>query len=161
MMLPAPHLFVHGAHDRPAVYLGGDLYLLLASGQETGGAYAAFESIVPPGGGPPPHLHQREDEMFYVLEGEITFTQGPSTMLARPGTWVHAPRNLAHRFHNATSLPARMLIITMPAGLDEFFWQVGDPVTDRAAPIPPMSQAQLERLLALAPKFGIQIFPPG
>lgn len=161
MLTPTSAPFAYTTKGRPAIYIGGDLYTLLASGAETGGAYAAFEAIVPPGGGPPPHVHTREDEMFYVLEGEVTFTQGAQPIIAQPGTWVHAPRNLPHRFHNATTLPAKMLIIVLPAGLDEFFWQVGVPVVDRASPIPPMSQDQLDRLLAFAPQFGLQIFPPG
>jgi len=52
----------------------GDVYRFLATGEDTNGKYALWEAIVPPGGGPPPHVHSREEEGFYVLEGEITFT---------------------------------------------------------------------------------------
>ena len=54
----------------------GDVYRFLATGDETNGKYAMWEAIVPPGGGPPPHIHSREEESFYILEGEITFTVG-------------------------------------------------------------------------------------
>ncbi len=63
----------------------GDVYRFLATGAETGGAYASFEALVPPGGGPPPHVHTREAESFYVLEGEITFRAGDETMRAAAG----------------------------------------------------------------------------
>src|SRR5881394_1594984 len=51
----------------------GDVYRFLATGDDTNGKYALWEAIVPPGGGPPPHVHSREEEGFYILEGEITF----------------------------------------------------------------------------------------
>lgn len=54
----------------------GDVYRFLATGEETNGKYALFEALVGPGGGPPPHVHSREEEGFYVLEGEITFQVG-------------------------------------------------------------------------------------
>jgi len=50
----------------------GDVYRFLATGEDTNGKYALLEAIVPPGGGPPPHVHSREEEGFYILEGEIT-----------------------------------------------------------------------------------------
>ncbi len=51
----------------------GDVYRFLVTGAETNGQYAMWEALVPPGGGPPPHLHSREEESFYILEGEIRF----------------------------------------------------------------------------------------
>ena len=58
------------------ITLVGDVYRFLATGEDTNGKYALFEALVPPGGGPPPHVHSREEEGFYVLEGEITFSVG-------------------------------------------------------------------------------------
>ena len=49
----------------------GDVYRFLATGEDTNGKYALWEALVPPGGGPPPHVHSREEEGFYVLDGEI------------------------------------------------------------------------------------------
>ena len=63
----------------------GDVYRFLATGEDTNGKYALWEAIVPPGGGPPPHVHSREEEGFYVLEGEITFTSTASGSWRRPG----------------------------------------------------------------------------
>jgi mannose-6-phosphate isomerase-like protein (cupin superfamily) len=71
---------------------------------------------VPPGYGVPLHVHAAEDELFYVLEGEITLdsAEGPTT--AGPGTFVHLPRGVAHGFRNAGAQPARMLVVTTPGG---------------------------------------------
>ena len=60
----------------------GDVYRFLATGEETQGRYAILEAIVPPGGGPPPHVHSREEEGFYILEGEITFMVGAERIVA-------------------------------------------------------------------------------
>src|SRR5215475_11034088 len=66
----------------------GDVYRFLATGEETNGTYAIWESIVPPGGGPPPHVHSREEEGFYVLEGEILFTVNGERVVAAVGTFA-------------------------------------------------------------------------
>src|SRR3984893_1770104 len=64
----------------------GDIYRFLATGDDTNGKYALWEAIVLPGGGPPPHVHSREEEGFYILEGEITFTVGDKRVVATAGT---------------------------------------------------------------------------
>jgi mannose-6-phosphate isomerase-like protein (cupin superfamily) len=64
----------------------GDVYRFLATGDDTNGKYALWEAFVGPGGGPPPHVHSREEEGFYVLEGEITFTINGQRVVATAGT---------------------------------------------------------------------------
>ena len=63
----------------------GDVYRFLATGEDTNGKYALWEAVVPPGGGPPPHVHSREEEGFYILEGEITVQVGDERLVATPG----------------------------------------------------------------------------
>ena len=63
----------------------GDVYRFLATGDDTNGKYALWEAIVPPGGGPPPHVHSREEEGFYILEGEITLQIDDERSWRRPG----------------------------------------------------------------------------
>lgn len=60
-------------NEGQTVAIVGDVYRFMATGDDTDGRYAMFEAVVRPGGGPPPHIHSREEESFYVLEGEITF----------------------------------------------------------------------------------------
>lgn len=141
----------------PAYYVVGDLYTILTPGADTGGAFALIHAVVPPGGGPPPHVHRREDEAFYVLEGELTFHADGQSFTAGAGTWVTLAKNSVHRFHNDSAVPARMLILVTPAGLEKFFAEVGQPVTDRTATPPPVTHAAIERLLAVAPRYGIEI----
>jgi pyruvate dehydrogenase E2 component (dihydrolipoamide acetyltransferase) len=108
----------------------GDVYRFLAVGDETDGKYALWETVVPPGGGPPPHVHSREEEGFYVLEGEITFTVGDERIVATEGMFAHMPVGTPHSFKNEGDRPARMLISVAPAGLEQMFFEVGVPLAE-------------------------------
>lgn len=135
----------------------GDIYRFLATGAETGGAYASFEALVPPGGGPPPHVHTREAESFYVVEGELTFRAGDETVRAGAGTFVHLPSGLAHAFKNESGEQARVIITVTPAGLEEMFFEVGTELAEGTTTALPPTHEEIERLLAAAPRYGIQI----
>ena len=138
----------------------GDVYRFLAVGEDTDGRYAMWEAVVPPGGGPPPHIHSREEESFYVLEGEITFQIGEERLVARPGTFANMPVGSLHSFKNETGQPAKMLISVAPAGLEEMFLEVGQPVQAAEASPPRPTKEDIEKLLAVAPRYGIEIMLP-
>lgn len=93
----------------------GDVYRFLATGEATNGKYALWEAIVPPGGGPPPHVHSREEEGFYILEGEITIQAGDMRIKATAGMFANMPVGTPHSFKNETDRPAKMLISVAPA----------------------------------------------
>jgi quercetin dioxygenase-like cupin family protein len=137
----------------------GDVYRVLASGDQTGGVYALSEIRVSPGNGPPPHVHCRDDEAFFVLEGEITFQVGDQNMLGRPGCFVQAPRNIPHAFKNNGKSPARMLVFVTPSGFENFVKEFARRLPSFDSPAIPMDQHDLEKLLATAPQYGIQIVP--
>src|SRR5215467_16201988 len=109
------------------IALVGDVYRFLATGEDTNGKYALFEAVVSPGGGPPPHVHSREEEGFYVLEGEITFTVNGERVVATAGTFANMPVGTPHSFKNESDRPARMLIAVAAAGLERMFLEVGVP----------------------------------
>jgi quercetin dioxygenase-like cupin family protein len=139
----------------------GDVYRFLATGEDTDGKYALWEALVPPGGGPPPHVHNREEEGFYVLEGEITFTVGEKRLVASAGTFANMPVGTPHSFKNESGQPARMLISVAPAGLEQMFFEVGVPLSEGATTALPPTKEEIERLLAVAPSYGIEIkLPP-
>jgi len=146
--------------EGPAYSAVGDVYRILATGEQTGGAYVLSEARVPPGGGPPPHIHHREDESFYVLEGEIAFTLGDRQVVATPGSFVQGPRGIPHAFKNQSGSPARMLILVTPPGFEHFMAEIGTPLPSfDAAPLP-VTQADIQKLLAVAPKYGIEVLSP-
>ncbi|KAA5545600.1 cupin domain-containing protein [Roseiconus nitratireducens] len=138
----------------------GDVYRFLAIGEETDGKYATFEAIVPPGSGPPPHRHSREEESFLVLEGEMTFQLGEDRFVASEGTFVNMPPGSLHAFKNESKKVSRLLISVAPAGLENMFFEVGQPLADDAQVAPPPGPADIEKLLRVAPQYGIEILVP-
>ena len=148
------------AGEGPTYSMVGDVYRVLATGEQTGGAYALCEARVLPGGGPPPHIHHREDESFYVLEGEITFTVNGQKITARAGSFVQGPRGIPHAFKNESHAPARMLIQVAPPGFEEFMAEFAQPVPSFDSPPAPVTPADIERLMVVAPRYGIELLPP-
>jgi len=139
----------------------GDVYRFLATGEDTDGRYALWETVVPPGGGPPPHVHSREEEGFYVLDGEITITVGGKRVVAAAGTFANLPVGMPHSLKNESDRPARVLVSVAPAGLEQMFFEAGVPLAEGATTAPPPTRAEIEKLLALAPSYGIEIRLPG
>jgi quercetin dioxygenase-like cupin family protein len=102
-------------------YTGG-LLTLLATDENTNGQFALQEQVGRKGNVPSPHIHHREDETFYVLEGEMTFSVGDQTIKATPGTTVFAPRDVVHSF-TIDSEQVRILVMNSPDGLRVRFTQ--------------------------------------
>jgi quercetin dioxygenase-like cupin family protein len=162
---PSRRLSVASPDDPTArhISLVGDVYTILLSGEDTDGRYCLIDMNVPPGGGPPPHRHDFE-EMFTLVDGEIEFTFRGETSTIRAGSTINIPANAPHSFRNKSSGVARMLCMCTPAGQEEFFMTIGDPVASRAAPPPKLSNEQREarrrRAEELAPKYRTELLPP-
>jgi quercetin dioxygenase-like cupin family protein len=138
----------------------GDRCTFKAVSEDTDGAYALIEDWIPPEAGTPPHVHRREDESFYILEGELTFGVDDRTITLRAGGFVYLPRGSRHWFKNTSHRPARALIRVTPGGFEKFLAEIGVPVTDLAVPPTPPTSAHIARLLATAPTYGIEIQAP-
>jgi len=147
----------------PHIGLVGDTYTILVGGQDTAGKYTLIDMYVPPGGGPPPHRHDFE-EMFTVLDGEVRVTFRGETMVARAGQTINVPANAPHAFTNASDKPSRLLCLCAPAGQDEFFALVGQPVDTRTEAPPPLSPddqaAFIAKSVSLAPRYKTVLLPP-
>jgi quercetin dioxygenase-like cupin family protein len=100
---------------------------LKASQRSTDGALTVFETSV--GAGPPLHVHDREDECFYVLDGELSIRCGGDAFGAAAGSFVFLPRGRPHRFW-AVAEPARLLLIAVPGGIEDYFHQINTASTD-------------------------------
>jgi quercetin dioxygenase-like cupin family protein len=158
--------FATHADSAPTFSVVSDVYRVLATEQSTGGTLGLIDAIVPPGGGPPPHVHTREDEFFYILEGEITFyVESPGVtapIIARVGTFLFAPKNQKHRFRNETDRPARMLFGVLPGGMEQLFVDAGKPLAPGSTSPAPVAEPDLIKLAQLASqKYGCHIDPPG
>jgi quercetin dioxygenase-like cupin family protein len=128
----------------------------MVTGAQTNGAYFVMEAIIPPEGGPPTHIHHREDESFYLLEGTLDITLGEKKLKATTGDFVQIPRGTVHAFHNAGRTTARMLLFFSPAGMDKYFEEVLEPVQIRSAAIPPVTDALVACMVGAGPKHGIE-----
>ena len=132
----------------------------LITGEQTGGAFFIAEVSIVPGGGNPPHIHHREEECFYLQEGELTIQVGGTTQTASAGDFIRLPRGVAHSFENTGNVEAKVLLVTAPAGLENFFEEAFYPVEDRSAAMPPMTGEFMGRLLEAASKVGLEFLPP-
>lgn len=149
-----------GAGTGKALWGPGDLYAYLVTGEQSGGALFAMEGYVPNGAGPPPHIHSREDEAIYVLEGELEVQLGDDVRTASRGDLVWLPKGVPHRFTNVSGKPMRMILSFVPAGIEHFFEEVFEVAEDRSAEPPPVTPELVERLLAAAPRYGLEFLPP-
>jgi mannose-6-phosphate isomerase-like protein (cupin superfamily) len=128
---------------------------------DTAGLYALTDTIVPPQAGPIPHRHSREDEAFYILDGQVQFRVGGRTFDATRGAFVFAPRGIPHAFRNITAQPARMIGIISPAGLENFL----DETDALAKQLPASDPSYARRYQEIGERYGVEFrtdwnFPP-
>lgn len=129
----------------------GDTLIVKLDSEDTAGAFAVMEAVTPPNAGPPVHLHRREDESFYVLEGEFEFVVDGQRLTAGPGAFLYAQRGTKHTFRNIGSKPGRMIVTVQPAGVEKFFAEL-----DALPPGPP-DQSQI---LPIFEKYGLEFHGP-
>jgi quercetin dioxygenase-like cupin family protein len=143
-----------------SVWYSGQLMTFLATAEDTQGKFALIEAVARRGNNPPPHIHHREEETFYVLEGEMTFSVGGQTIKATPGTMVCLPREVAHSFV-IDSEQVRMLILLTPAGFEGWFKEFSVPAPAMTLP-PPVEVAygDIQRMLESSARYGIEIVSP-
>lgn len=136
----------------------GTLMTLKATGEQTNGSYGLIEQVLQPGFASPMHVHHSEDEAFYLLEGEASFTCGDQMMRATPGSYVFFPRDIPHWFRIDGIHPARLLQINFPAGLENFFIELGQPAANLT--LPPVGPPDVENLASTAAKYDLEILGP-
>lgn len=141
-----------------SIWFLGTLMTIKASGEQSNGAYGLIEQVLPPGFATPLHVHHREDEAFYLLEGEATFTCGEQTMKASPGSYIFFPRDIPHWFYIQGTQQARLLQLNFPAGLENFFVEAGEPAPELT--LPPAGPPDFEKLNSTATKYDIEILGP-
>ena len=140
-----------------AVWWQGNRFSIKGHGQDTGGALGLAEAKMWPGMATPLHVHHREDEAFYLLEGEIRFRRGDEEFTAEAGDFVFGPREVPHSF-KVLEGGARVLVLMTPAGLEQMFIEGGVPVGDPNER--PAEHYDMERILALATKYGWDVIGP-
>jgi quercetin dioxygenase-like cupin family protein len=146
------------AASRPTtIWWQGALMTLKAHHDSTGGALALVEARFPAGFGPPLHVHHREDEAIYVLDGRLRWRHGDQERTYGPGELVFGPRELPHTF-KAGPDGALALVLLTPAGFEGMFQEGGVPARDTATP--PVEHYDVERVAELAARYGMDVVGP-
>ena len=144
----------------PTVRVGSGTVTVHLGGDATAGAYAFFEEVVDPAGSVPVHIHEWEDEAFFILDGHFEFQVGDRTITAGPGEFLIAPQGVPHTYRNLGDTPARKLALAWPAGLERFFLEVGQPVAVPAdAPPSPTEHLAIPGLAETAARYGMTLVP--
>jgi quercetin dioxygenase-like cupin family protein len=155
--IPPGHAHVVSPKGGPATWVLNTLHRTLVTSKETNGQLGVFEQLLDRNGAPPLHIHHREDEAFYVLEGDLTVTVGEERLPAPTGAFVFLPRQIPHAF-TVNSDRARFLTIITPGGFEDFFLQAGQPAQylQLPEPMPP----DLDKLVSIAASFDCEVLPP-
>ena len=130
---------------------GGVEFLVKISSQDNGGAFTLLDNVNPGGTFLPPHVHGREDETFYILEGEFEFQVAGQTMTAGPGATVFGPRGIPHSFKVLSSTPGRALVLTTPGGFERCMEELS------ALPNEP---PDMSAVFEVCSRYGIEFLPP-
>ncbi|HTF52673.1 MAG TPA: cupin domain-containing protein [Pseudonocardia sp.] len=121
----APFAVLSGQGTPLEIPFGGSV-TIKAHTRNTNGSLTVLEFVHPPKAGPPLHTHLREDEVWYVLEGEYRIKAGDAMYRVSEGGMAFGPRGTPHAFQNVGDTPGRLLIITTPSGLERFFEQCAE-----------------------------------
>jgi quercetin dioxygenase-like cupin family protein len=136
-------------------WLGG-LAVIKAAASDTGGQMTILEVTEAPGTEAPLHVHHREDEAFWLLEGDVTFEVGDTTIEAHAGDYVFGPRDIPHRYTVGGS-GCRMLFIMTPGGFEDLVIAMSEPAASRTLPPPSDEEPDLERIAAIARAYGCEL----
>ncbi|MBV9230112.1 MAG: cupin domain-containing protein [Chloroflexi bacterium] len=140
---------------------GGTTMLMRATGAQTGNTLAIVEFIFPPGSGFPMHIHHREDETLYILEGTLLVVCGENRVEAKPGTFIYGPRTIPHGYRSVGNEPARFLESFLPAGLEQLFLATGEPITDQTRPqTQKAAEPYMQAMADMMAKYQIDIVGP-
>jgi mannose-6-phosphate isomerase-like protein (cupin superfamily) len=147
-----------GASEGETVWFTENRMTLKATAETTGGAFGLVEAVGPAGSSPPLHVHHREDEAFWLLEGTLTVRCGDRTFTAEPGSFTFLPRGVPHTFVVEGDKPARLLSICVPGGFERFFVAAGRP--PRHDGLPHRAPPDVALLRRVGSDFGLEFVGP-
>jgi quercetin dioxygenase-like cupin family protein len=147
------------AHQGEARWYGDGLFEFLVPSEATGGKLSVFIATLPEGFSPPRHVHTREDEIFLVLEGDVTFDLDGRRLLAGPGTSVFMPRGIPHTFR-IDSPVARLLGVIAPGAFEQLFRNLSIPAAERALPSPGTVPLDIPAVMAEQSRLGTEVVGP-
>jgi quercetin dioxygenase-like cupin family protein len=144
----------------PATWAMGMLFERLVGAEETAGLLEASVVTQPPGQASPLHVHTREAEAWFLLEGTMTYRAGDQLIRMAAGDFIYLPRHVPHAFRTTGTVPVRFVALALPGGLLGIYDEVGSPATERRLPDAGVSAADIGRWLELAPRYGLRVTGP-
>lgn len=155
--LPVPGLIRGGmVGEGVRVWALGLLATLKVLGNDAGGFYSFSEVVVYPGQEALSHVHALKDEMWYMLEGELIWNLGGRESLGRQGSFIHLPRFVPHSFMNRGLAPARMVLVHVPGGFEQWYLEVGITVHDSSQLPPNVTSDELMETLQRCKGYGVK-----
>jgi mannose-6-phosphate isomerase-like protein (cupin superfamily) len=129
----------------------GDILTIKVAGEQTDGMFSLLEVSVPPQNGPPMHIHNREVESYYILEGDFEITVNDHTVKAPVGTFVSLPKGVPNTYKNVGNKEGRFLMFYSPADASKAFEEVGQPVSSTTTP------PDMGKIMSVIDKYGMEI----
>lgn len=148
--VPGLEISDRDAHS-PKMGYGGQIWVHV-DGDSTGGAFGMWEGLLPPDGGSPLHIHHKEVECIYVIEGTFLIVCGDQEWEAGPGTWMSMPKDVRHGIRVVSDTPGRFLEFFLPAGLEQLFQRLPEKKSG--------TKPDMEKILAVANQFGLEFEGP-
>jgi mannose-6-phosphate isomerase-like protein (cupin superfamily) len=145
-------------HEGEAYWTVGMLVVVKVWGRETAGRFSVCEFLCPPGFAPPVHLHRREDESFWVLEGRLQYRIGDKEIVAGAGSYIYLPLGVPHGFRVISEETARLVHFAVPAGMEDFHAELG--VRTEQLTVPPPAPLDIPHVLEVSTKYGIEVVGP-
>jgi mannose-6-phosphate isomerase-like protein (cupin superfamily) len=157
-MIMTDRMVARATGTGPATWALGGLFERLVGGDETGGLIDASIVTQPAGTAPPLHVHTREAEAWYLLEGTLTYQAGDERVDLAPGGFIYLPQGVPHAFRTRSAV--RYLALTLPGGVMEMYDEVGTPARQRRLPDGGVTGEEIARWMAAAPRYGLQVVGP-
>ncbi len=151
-------IYAPGKNEGPAVWFLNTLTVVKATAKQTNNGFGLIEMLAPVGPASPYHIHRAEDETCYVLEGHLEVISGERRWTGGPGSYAFLPRDIPHGLRVVGTSPARFLVLTTPGGFEGFVMEMGEPASALTLPTP--SAPDMDKLMALAAKYRIEILGP-
>lgn len=133
------------------MFWSGEEFIWKVTGSDTDGVLDMGELVVEPGIAVPEHIHHRNDETFYILEGRLSLAVEGDVHDLEPGSFVFVPRGVRHMWRNVEAERARILLTFTPGGMDGYFAEVNPLLQE------PMD---LKRILPVCAKYGYELVGP-
>lgn len=150
----------HG--EGPATWALGGLFERLASAGETAGTFGMSLVTQPAGAATPLHIHTREAEAFYLLDGNLAYRAGEEMYQLSAGSFIYLPSGVPHAFRVTGTESARFLALVVPSDLMTLYDQVGRPASAHRLPEPEETSLpdDIQRWLEAAPRYGLSVVGP-